>query len=127
MAERAAGQRWTELTQEAPLRLMSQVRYQPRNDVMAQLSVDWSSSRPLDRQNLVFTEARAMIHSAFLWEPQESIVISLSARNVLNRLSARAQSKDGAELVVAEMGGLGFPVSGREIMLTLRLKELEDL
>lgn len=125
--ERAEGRRWTELTQEAPLRLISQFRYQPLEEAMVEMIVDWAAARPLDRQNVIFTGSRPLFHGALLWEPTDFFVVSLTVRNLLNRLSTVAQSSSGAALEVAEMGGLGFPISGREIMLTLRLKELEDL
>ena len=68
-----------------------------------------------------------MLHGGVIWVMSERAVFALRGRNLLNRLSALATTPGGETLDIAEMSVLGFPVSGREIMLTLSLKALEDM
>ena len=42
-------------------------------------------------------------------------------------MMAKGSTTTGESLDIAEMGLLGFPINGREIMLILALKGLEEL
>lgn len=125
--ERGGDGAWSQIPQDAPIRILAQLNWSPVQDTTLNLSGDYLGQRPLDRQNLIVAEDRMMLHAGFIWQLGSAVVISIRGRNLLNRLSSSALSPSGESLDIAEMSVLGFPVNGREIMLTLSLKALEDM
>jgi len=125
--EREGQGSWRKLPQDAPLRILATTRWSPWTSLTFDLSGDYVGQRALDRQNLINSKGRVMLHGGVIWAMSESAVLALRGRNLLNRLSALATTPGGETLDIAEMSVLGFPVSGREIMLTLSLKALEDM
>jgi hypothetical protein len=125
--ERSGDGVWSQIPQDAPVRVLAKIQWSPWSHFTLEMSGDYLGARPLDRQNLISSADRVMLHGGAIWELGRSVVMSLRGRNLLNRLSSVAVSPSGELLDIAEMSVLGFPVNGREIMLTLSLKALEDM
>lgn len=115
------------IPQDLPLRALGKGVWRPISSLALEVSGDCLGPRALDRQNLVTASPRLLIHGGVLWELSEGAVVSMRGRNLLNRMATTGTSPTGDVLDIAEMSVLGFPVNGREIMLNLSLKGLEDL
>ena len=125
--EREESGTWKRLPQDVPLRLVTKLQWSPLTSLSLDITGDLLSERVLDRQNLVRSEPRFLLHAGAIVETGAGFVLSLSARNLLNRMMAKGRTTTGERLDIAEMGLLGFPINGREIMLILALKGLEEL
>ena len=125
--ERTRGGNWMKIPQDLPLRALGKGVWRPISSLALEVSGDCLGPRALDRQNLVTASPRLLIHGGVLWELSEGAVVSMRGRNLLNRMATTGTSPTGDVLDIAEMSVLGFPVNGREIMLNLSLKGLEDL
>ena len=125
--EREESGTWKRLPQDVPLRLVTKLQWSPLTSLSLDITGDLLSERVLDRQNLVRSEPRFLLHAGAIVETGAGFVLSLSARNLLNRMMAKGRTTTGESLDIAEMGLLGFPINGREIMLILALKGLEEL
>ena len=125
--EREQAGTWKRLPQDVPLRVVTKIQWSPLASLSLDFTGDLLSERVLDRQNLVRSEPRLLLHAGAIVEAGAGFFLSLSARNLLNRMMAKGSTSTGESLDIAEMGLLGFPINGREIMLILALKGLEEL